>query len=70
MVAVPEEVVADVLADGGGDGVAEDGDLEKAGAAASPGGLGESVALRVHHHVVEESVDVHEDEPRAGVLCP
>jgi hypothetical protein len=70
VVAVPEEVVADVLADGGGDAVAEDGDLEEARAAASSGGLREAVAARVHHHVVEEAVDVHEDEQRVGVLGP
>ena len=70
VVAVPEEVVGDGVADGGGDAVAEDGDLEEARAAASLGGLREAVPARVHHHVVEEAVDVHEDEQRAGVLRP
>jgi hypothetical protein len=42
VVAVPEEVVADILADGGGDAVAEqrtETGLEKARVAASSGGL-------------------------------
>lgn len=70
VVAVPEEVVLDLAADGGGDAVAEHGDLEQARAAASHGGLLEAVGVRVHHHVEEEAVDVHEDEARAGVLGP
>lgn len=68
MVAVEEDVLRDIIADGDEAGVTEARDLDGAGAAASPGGLGEAVLLPALHEVVQDAVDVEEDDQHVGVV--
>uniref|UniRef100_A0A0A9EF83 Uncharacterized protein n=1 Tax=Arundo donax TaxID=35708 RepID=A0A0A9EF83_ARUDO len=65
VVAVEEDVLRDIVADGDEPGVAEAGDLDLAAAAAPLGGLREAVFVASLHEVVEDAVDVEVDDERA-----